>query len=181
MVTGARRPHRLGGIPRSQSRLPRRGATLTAMSHEAEIHDAHVAASVGETPYTVSITTRSGHAILADEPVDAGGADAGANPYDLLLSALAACKLITVRMYADRKGWPLHGAHLRLTQRSEHAKDCQDCDSKDGSVHRIMGELSLVGDLTDEQRARLSEIADKCPVHRTLTSEIQIQTVLTEQ
>ncbi len=137
-------------------------------------------ASIGAEGYTTTITAGARHAITADEPADAGGADRGPDPYALLLASLAACKLITLRMYADRKGWPLEGVHARLGQRRVHAKDCDDCDSTDGHIHEMAVELSFAGDLTDEQRARLLEIADKCPVHRTLTSEIKVRTRLAD-
>jgi len=135
-----------------------------------------LAASIGARGYTTTLTAGGRHTIIADEPADAGGDDRGPNPYDLLLASLAACKLITLRMYADRKGWPLEGVHARLGQTRLHAKDCDECESDDGFVHRIDVSLSFAGDLSDEQRARLLEIADRCPVHKTLTHEIVIRT-----
>lgn len=135
-------------------------------------------ASIGAEGYTTTITAGGRHSITADEPESAGGADRGPDPYALLLASLAACKLITLRMYADRKGWPLEGVHARLGQRRVHAKDCEDCVSEDGHIHELAVELSFAGDLTDDQRARLLEIADRCPVHRTLTSEIKVRTRL---
>jgi uncharacterized OsmC-like protein len=120
------------------------------------------------------------HRFQADEPVDAGGCDAGPNPYELLLAALGACTSMTLRMYANRKQWPLEDVRVRLTHRRMHAEDCLGCETKEGLVDRIEREIWLVGKLTDEQRHRLLEIASKCPVHRTLTSEIHIETRLTE-
>lgn len=119
-----------------------------------------------------------GHHFFADEPEGAGG-DTGPNPYNLLLSALGACTVMTVRMYAQRKGWPLDGVETRLEIYKVHARDCADCESEPTArVGIIEIELSLRGDLTQEQRARLSEIAGRCPVHRTLKGEIKIRTAV---
>ena len=116
------------------------------------------------------------HHLLADEPASVGGNDAGPGPYDYLLAALGACTSMTVRMYADRKAWPLKRISVRLRHDKIHAADCADCETKVGLVDRIERDISLEGDLSAEQLARLMEIADKCPVHRTLTSEIRIVT-----
>lgn len=116
------------------------------------------------------------HALLADEPPDLGGGDAGPGPYDLLLAALGTCKSMTVAMYAARKGWPLAGVQVRLRHGHVHAKDCAACETKEGKIDRIEAFLTLEGELSEEQRRRLLEIADRCPVHRTLTSEIRIET-----
>ena len=117
----------------------------------------------------------TGHTFITDEPVEAGGQDAGPDPYTLLLAALGSCISMTTMLYARRKGWVVERVKVRLRQERIHAKDCQECDqSKEGFVHRIERAVSFEGDLTDEQRARLQEIAHKCPVHRTLTSQIVI-------
>ena len=120
------------------------------------------------------------HKFITDEPVDAGGDDAGPDPYTLLLAALGSCISMTTTLYALRKGWPLERVNVRLRQQRIHAADCQQCQhTTEGFVHRIERAVSFEGDLTDEQRARLREIAHKCPVHRTLNSEIVV-TVMKE-
>jgi len=115
------------------------------------------------------------HILITDEPLEAGGEDAGPDPYTLLLAALGSCISMTTTLYARRKGWPLERVTVRLRQERIHAQDCVECTrTTEGYVHRIQRAVSFDGELTDEQRARLQEIAHKCPVHRTLTSEIVI-------
>jgi len=118
------------------------------------------------------------HHLTADEPVSAGGFDSGPSPYDFLLAALGACTSMTVRLYAEHKKIPLDHVSVTLSHAKIHAADCAECETKEGKIDRIERVLTLTGNLTDEQRARLLEIADKCPVHRTLTSEVNIRTVL---
>jgi putative redox protein len=118
------------------------------------------------------------HALVGDEPVDQGGTDAGPDPYDFLLAALGTCTSMTVSLYARRKGWPLEGVKVHLMHSKVHALDCASCETREGKVDRIDRDLELMGPLSDEQRGRLLEIANKCPVHRTLTSEIEIRTRL---
>ena len=117
------------------------------------------------------------HQLVADEPPPVGN-DAGPTPYDLLLAALGACTSMTVRMYADRKAWPLEVIRVTLRHSRIHAKDCADCETTNGHVDQIDCDVELTGDLDDTQRQRLLYIAERCPVHQTLTSEIRITTSL---
>ena len=119
-----------------------------------------------------------GHRLTGDEPVSAGGTGAGPNPYDLLLAALGTCTSMTLGLYARRKGWPLQRATVRLTHSRIHAEDCADCETREGRLDHIEVEVGLEGALDAAQRARLLEIAERCPVHRTLMSEIRIRTTL---
>ena len=118
------------------------------------------------------------HMLTADEPRDAGGTDAGPDPYGLLTSALGACTAITLRMYADLKKWPLKGVRVHLTHDKIYAKDCADCGDRQGKLDSFEREIELEGELSAEQRQRLLQIADKCPVHNTLTSTSRINTRL---
>ena len=119
-----------------------------------------------------------GHELIADEPLDLGGTDAGPTPYDLLTAALGSCTAMTLQMYARQKGWPLLGVEVRLRHAKIHARDCADCETREGKIDRIERDIVLQGPLDESQRARLMAIADRCPVHRTLASEIKIETHL---
>ena len=121
-----------------------------------------------------------GHELVADEPTSLGGTDAGPNPYDYLLAALGGCTAMTLRMYADRKGWPLESVTVRLSQDRIHATDCEECETKEGRIDRIGREIELAGPLEEKQRRRLLEIADMCPVHRTLESEVLVENSLVD-
>lgn len=122
---------------------------------------------------------RSGtHRLAADEPVELGGTDTGPSPYDFLLAALGSCTSITLRMYADRKGWPLQGVTVRLRHEKIHAQDCADCETRVGKIDRIERQIELAGPLDDSQRQRLLEIASMCPVHRTLHAEVRVTSTL---
>jgi len=114
------------------------------------------------------------HTLITDEPLEAGGEDAGPDPYTLLLAALGSCISMTTRLYANRKGWPLERVTVRLRQQRIHAADCLECKDAEGYVHRIERSVSFEGNLSEEQHLRLQEIAHKCPVHKTLTSPIVI-------
>jgi putative redox protein len=116
------------------------------------------------------------HALVADEPASVGGDDLGPTPYDYVVAGLGACTSMTLQMYAGRKGWPLEEARVRLRHDKVHAKDCAECSAGDPRLDRIDREIELVGPLSDEQRSRLMEIADRCPVHRTLDRGVRIET-----
>lgn len=118
------------------------------------------------------------HLLVADEPVNVGGTDTGPSPYGLLTSALGACTAITLRMYADRKQWPLEAVSVRLTHDKIHAQDCAECETKVGKIDKFEREIELTGALNTEQKQRLLEIAGRCPVHQTLESEVVIKTRL---
>jgi putative redox protein len=115
------------------------------------------------------------HRFTADEPTDVGGTDAAPGPYEYLLAALGACTSMTVGLYARTRKWPLEDVQVSLRHARIHSKDCAECETKEGMLHRIELQVQLTGDLTAEQRAKLMEIAHKCPVHRTLKGEIDIR------
>ena len=116
------------------------------------------------------------HRLKGDEPLAFGGTDTGPSPYDFLLAALGTCTSMTISLYARRKGWPLENVTVSLHHSNIHATDCAECETKVGRIDRIEREIQLTGALTNEQRAKLMEMADRCPVHQTLTSEINIRT-----
>jgi putative redox protein len=128
----------------------------------------------------VQHVTAGTHHLIADEPAAAGGSDRGPNPYAFLLAALGSCTSMTIGMYARRKRWPLENVTVWLRHQRKHLEDCEDCDDEEPFLTMIEREIALDGPLSPEQRARLLEIAEKCPVHRTLESRIQIHTRLTE-
>lgn len=134
-----------------------------------------VTVRTGKSLYTE--ISANGHTLVADEPENLGGTDAGPNPYDYLVGALGACTAMTLRMYADRKGWPLESVTVRLGHEKIHARDCESCETENGKIDRIRINIELEGDLEESQREKLLEIADKCPVHRTLDSEMLIETM----
>jgi uncharacterized OsmC-like protein/fermentation-respiration switch protein FrsA (DUF1100 family) len=139
--------------------------------------DNRVSARTAAGAFRTEILAR-GHALIADEPAAVGGENLGATPYDLLAAALGACTTMTLRMYADRKKWPLEEAVVRLQHSRIHAEDEEQLEDGDARLDRLDRELTLTGPLDDEQRARLLEIADRCPVHRTLSAGVRIETEL---
>jgi putative redox protein len=136
-----------------------------------------VVASTGTGPFQ-QLMLDGRHTLEADEPRAAGGGDTGPSPYELLLMALGSCTSMTVHLYAARKKWPLEQVVVRLRQERAHSRDCADCEQPGAMVHRIEKTIELIGALDEAQRARLLEIADRCPVHRTLTSKIEIESAL---
>jgi putative redox protein len=136
-----------------------------------------VLARIGSTGFTTDIQSGS-HSITADEPISIGGDDFGPNPYDLLMASLGACTAMTMRMYADRKGWAIDEIIVHLSHKKQHVKDCQDCDTTSGYIDKIDKEIEIIADLDTEQKQRLIEIADKCPIHRTLHNEVKVYTKL---
>lgn len=148
-------------------------------------------ADVAATPATEGVMVEEGgqgrlaqivragnHVLRADEPEALGGNDSGPSPYQLLSAALGACTSMTLRMYADQKKWPLEKVSVRLKHDKIHAKDCAECETREGRIDRIDREIEITGDLDDTQRQRLLEIADRCPVHRTLHSEVSVRSKL---
>ncbi len=132
---------------------------------------------VSDRPGNFAVNIEAGrHALVSDEPVEVGGEDLGLGPYDLLLGALGACTAMTLRLYARHKQWPLEHVRVTLTHTKIHAADCAECETKKGKIDRIERTIELAGPLDALQRARLLQIAEKCPVHRTLTSEVEVKT-----
>ena len=118
----------------------------------------------------------AGHPLLADEPISYGGTDLGPTPYDYLSAALASCTSMTLRMYADHKDLDFDAATVKVEHRKVHAKDCADCATETGKIDEFLRTITIDGGLNDEQRARMLEIADRCPVHKTLEGEVKIRT-----
>jgi putative redox protein len=153
-------------IGASQKETPKRNTT-----------DHPVVTSIGPSGYTTDIMAQ-GHSLVADEPVSMGGNGLGPSPYEYLMSGLGACTAITLRMYSDRKQWPLDGVTIKLNHQKIHAADCEICETKAGKLDQIEREIELSGPLDDQQKQRLMQIADRCPVHRTLHSEIVVKSKL---
>lgn len=151
--------------------------TTHETGHDAASSEGTVTVTeAGSGTYTQQITLGN-HRLVADEPRPIGD-DEGPTPYDLLLAALGSCTSMTVRMYADRKGWPLEGVRVTLRHSRIHAEDCATCETTKGWIDHIDRGIELTGELDDGQRERLLQIADHCPVHQTLTSEVDIATSL---
>lgn len=129
--------------------------------------------------FQVEIAVNDEHFVRVDEPIAVGGDNTGPTPYDMLLGALSACKIVTTQMYAKRKRWPLEAVEVNMSTRKVHAKDCEDAESDPNArIDVIDTEIRFLGDLDSEQIERLKEISERCPVHRTLTSETIIKTTL---
>ncbi len=139
-------------------------------------NDNRVVVRTGSTLRTEVVA--NGYTLLADEPIGLGGTNSGPTPYDYLLAALGSCTAMTLRMYADHKKWPLESVAVRLQHQKVYRRDCEECETKDRKIDRIRLELELAGPLEEPQRGRLLEIAEMCPVHRTLESEVMMETSL---
>jgi uncharacterized OsmC-like protein len=144
------------------------------MAAEMDKEPPHIVVRGGADSFKQEIVAGKHH-LVADEPVSAGGGDAGPDPYDYLLASLGVCTSMTVGFFARRNKWPLDKITVSLWHSRIHAKDCEECQTKEGMLDRIDVEVELTGSLSAEQHEKLMEIAAKCPVHRTLTSEINIR------
>jgi putative redox protein len=195
IFTAAKHPKSFVSLDPADHMLSRREDALFAGGLLASWTARYIGDSTEATPTPVSGTvvvqeTREGkfsqrvivgqHVIRADEPVQAGGLDTGPSPYDLLLAGLGACTSMTIRMYADLNRIPLDRATVELRHDKIHAADCTECESREGKIDRIERNIRLEGNLSEQQRAKLLEIANKCPVHRTLHSEVNIPTRLSD-
>lgn len=195
IFTAAKHPKSFVSLDDADHLLTRRGDALYVADVIAawanrylDMAPTAVVSDAGERGVVLVRETRAGkfqqdvvigtHRLIADEPASVGGLDSGPGPYDLLLAGLGTCTSMTLRLYAEHKKLPLDRITVRLTHDKIHATDCADCETKAGKVDRIERTIALEGALDDEQRQRLLEIADKCPVHRTLESEISIRTRL---
>jgi putative redox protein len=132
-----------------------------------------VTVRVGPSGYRAEVSAGR-HTLVADEPVALGGTDEGPTPYDYLAAAVGACTAMTLRMYADRRGWPLEGVSVRLTHPRVHKEDCEACPAEQVGIQEMAREIELSGDLTDEQREGLLRVADRCPVGQTLARGIRV-------
>lgn len=146
---------------------------------ESSSVDEHVVTRTGPSGYLTDIMVNN-HSLIADEPLDVGGTNLGPTPFEYLTSALGACTSITLRMYADRKEWPLESVNVKVKHNKIPAKECESCETKQGMIDQFDREIELEGPLDEDQKKRLLQIAGRCPVHRTLKSEIVINTKLKE-
>ena len=151
-------------------------AVPVAQGSPLEAEQGVVVVSERGTGRFAQVVSAGRHQFVMDEPLSVGGDDQGPTPYDMLNAALGACTAMTVRMYARRKQWPLTSVRVALVHDKMHAADCEDCETREGKVDQIVRVVELQGELDEAQRARLIEIADRCPVHQTLHSEVNIVT-----
>jgi putative redox protein len=135
-----------------------------------------ISATVGASGYRTDVQAGP-HSFVADEPIALGGSGLGPTPYELLLGALSSCMAMTLRMYADRKGWPLQSVTIQLRTDKAHQQDCERCETSDVGPPRIARRIELAGPLSDEQRTRLLQIADRCPVKQTLERGLKVESV----
>ena len=150
----------------------------TVFSPPKSVEGSVIVAETGTGKFTNYVVTGTGHSMNGDEPESVGGDNTGPTPYDFLLAAVGTCKSMTMRMYAQRKGYNLERAEVRLSHDKVHAKDCELCETQSGKVDVIDAQISITGDLTEEERQKIFEIAERCPVHRTITSEVVIRAEL---
>lgn len=144
------------------------------MTTQTDSEAPHVVVHGGAENFRQEVSAGKHH-FVADEPTSVGGADVGPDPYDFLLASLGVCTSMTVGLYARRNKWPLEHVTVSLWHSRIHGRDCEECQTKDGMLDRIDVEVELSGALTSEQHAKLMDVAAKCPVHKTLTSEINIR------
>jgi len=160
-------------MEREMSAIEREQPGATAVTSNAA-DQGWVTAHIGAAGYRTDVHVRA-HEFVADEPPKVGGADSGPTPYDYLLGALGACTAMTLRMFAARKGWPLEDALVRLRDARSYAADCESCETQAVGIRRIERQIELKGPLTDEQRERLLNIADRCPIKQTLERGLRIE------
>ena len=155
-----------------------RYVTSNVKSYQSNVAQGHVLVEEKDHKFTQHVSTNS-HYWLADEPVKIGGQNAGPDPYDHLLAGLGACTSMTLRMYAQRKNWPVEHIKVELTHTRNYREDCDNCEQQEG-IEAIVRNISFVGDLDAQQKVRFLEIADKCPVHKTLHNNVTVVSKLAD-